>query len=216
VLARELQLHDQRRQGVEAAAREQRVVLGGDAGRIARRRRDADAAVVAGALDVAQHALAADEVEARGAVLGQEGVEIDDVADPRRKAVGDTGDHHAAVGMADQDEVAERLALDGAADVLDVGGEVDVAAEQMAPLAEAGERGRVDPVSGAAERLGDRRPGHAAAPGAVHDHVGLGHRASFHATLARMSWVRPGISTIMTWPQAITSVCHFGSAFTRS
>src|SRR5665213_2762091 len=47
---------------------------------------------------------------------GHEGVEIDQRLDAVRHAVGDAGDDHAAIGMADQDDVVQLLRFDAADD----------------------------------------------------------------------------------------------------
>jgi hypothetical protein len=75
-------------------------------------------------LDAVAHAFALrlrNKVDQRLAVLGHERVEVDQVADPIARAVGDAGCDHPAVAVPDQHEVAQLLALDYAQDILDMG-----------------------------------------------------------------------------------------------
>ena len=65
------------------------------------------------------------DVDERLAVHRVGGVEVDDLADPVGGAVGDTGDHHAAVAVADEDHVVQVLVEQQVHDVVDVGVEVD-------------------------------------------------------------------------------------------
>jgi hypothetical protein len=85
-------------------------------------------------------------VEQRLAVLGHEGVEIDQGTDLRRDLLGDAGDDHAALAMATQYHVRQFLAADDTDDVLNVRVEIDRAVYQVSALAEAGQSRRIDLV----------------------------------------------------------------------
>src|SRR3990172_3806448 len=69
-------------------------------------------------------AAAATEVVDRLPVARQEGVQVDEVGDALRHAVRRARDDHAAVAVADEDEVAQVLVLDDVDHVLDVSAEV--------------------------------------------------------------------------------------------
>ncbi len=74
-------------------------------------------------------------------------VEIDELADPVERAVGDARDHHPAVAVAGEDRVAEVLVVEHVDDVGDVRVEVDVGAQQVGPLTQAGQRRAVNLVA---------------------------------------------------------------------
>src|SRR6185437_9081107 len=96
-------------------------------------------------------------------------VDIGDGGDLVGEPLGDAGDDHAAIGMADEDEFIELLAAHGVANVLDMGREVDRAAEQMRALAEPGQRRIEHAMAARPHALDERGPAVAAAPGAVDD-----------------------------------------------
>ncbi len=106
------------------------------------------------------------------AVLRDEGVDVDAMRDALRDTVGHAGDHHAAVAVPDEDDVAELLEDEQVDDVLDVGVEPHVLGDQVAALAQPGERRPVGLVTAGTEPLGDVAPGPASTPGAVHQDVG--------------------------------------------
>ena len=83
-------------------------------------------------------------------------------------AIGRAGDHHAAVAMADEDDVAQIFHLEERDDVGDMGVEVDVRPRQVRAFAEAGERRGENLVS--LQQGTDEAPAPAAVPGAVHEH----------------------------------------------
>jgi hypothetical protein len=88
--------------------------------------------------------------EAAGGVLaadGVRGVEVDEAGEAGRVAVGDAGDDHAAVAVADEHDLVQVLAREQLDDVLDVGLEGDAAGQQVGPVTAAGERGREDGVT---------------------------------------------------------------------
>jgi hypothetical protein len=70
-------------------------------------------------------------VEKGFAVVGNEGVEIDQRANPVRHPVGDVAHDDTAVGVSDQDDVAQVLPDREIGDIRDMGAEVDVAAQEM-------------------------------------------------------------------------------------
>src|SRR6202035_4521936 len=85
------------------------------------------------------HALAAigQIVEKRFAVLGNEGVEIDQRANPVRHPVGDVARDDTTVGSSDQDDVAQVLPNHEIGDIRDMGVEADVAAQEVGAFSEA-------------------------------------------------------------------------------
>jgi hypothetical protein len=99
-------------------------------------------------LDAADHlGPAAGRGHERGGQLGQRlavhrgrRVEVDEVADAVRRPIGDAGDHHAAVAVADQDHVPQVLVVEHRHHVPDVGVEVDLRAQQVRPLPQSGQR----------------------------------------------------------------------------
>jgi hypothetical protein len=102
---------------------------------------------------------------------GVGGVEVDELADPVGGQVGGAGDDHAAVAVAHEDHVVQPLVVQDGGDIAGVEVEVDGRADEVRPLAEAGQRRRVHLVAG-----GPQEPGHAlvapaAVPPAVHQYV---------------------------------------------
>jgi hypothetical protein len=65
-------------------------------------------------------------------VLRQEGVEIDERGNFLRYAVSDAADHHATIGMTDENDIAQILVPD---DVLNMRVEIDLTAEEVLALA---------------------------------------------------------------------------------
>ena len=82
---------------------------------------------------------ASGEPEHAVAVVGHEGVEVHEVADPLGDVLQRSGDHDPAVGEPEQHDVGEVLVEDLVDDVADVGGEVDLRAHEVDPLADARE-----------------------------------------------------------------------------
>ena len=78
---------------------------------------------------------------------GKEGVEIDQRGDQLGDPVGDAGDHHAAIGMAGQHDIAQAFVMKDIQNVGDVGREIDRAGQQVRTLALPGQRRREDPVA---------------------------------------------------------------------
>ena len=72
------------------------------------------------------------QVEQAVAVVGREGIEIDQLADALTRAVGDAGRDHAAIGMADQVDAGEILEFQHAENVGDVRLEIDIGIGEMA------------------------------------------------------------------------------------
>jgi hypothetical protein len=70
-------------------------------------------------------------VEKGFAVLGNEGAEIDERANPVRHPVGNVACDETAVGMSDQDDVAQVLPNHEIGHIGDMGVEADVAAQEM-------------------------------------------------------------------------------------
>src|SRR6185312_7528628 len=101
--------------------------------------------------------------------FGQERIDIGDGVDLGGEPLGHAGDDHAAIGMADQDEFIELFAAHRVADILDMGREIDRAAEQMRTLAEPGQRRIEHAVAAGAHAIDEWGPAIAAAPGAMDD-----------------------------------------------
>ena len=83
-------------------------------------------------------------------------------------AVGDAGDHHAAIGVPGQHDVAQVLAAEDGENVFDVQAEVDVAGNEMRPFALAGEGGGEDVMAAGAQPCRHLMIAPTTAPGAVH------------------------------------------------
>lgn len=79
--------------------------------------------------------------------VGTKRVEVVNVAEPLCDPVADGGDDHAAVAVTDEDHVVQVGRLYQANHVGDVRVQVDRRAEQVAAVAEAGERWRVHVVA---------------------------------------------------------------------
>ena len=75
------------------------------------------------------------EVDEGLAVFRDEGVEIYDLRNALRRAIGDTGRDHAAIAVAEQHDIAQLLAFEDANHVVDVGFEVVFRTRQMRALA---------------------------------------------------------------------------------
>jgi hypothetical protein len=107
------------------------------------------------------------EIEQALAVRRNERVEINERPERVRRALGDTGDHHAAVGVATEDNVGQVLALKHTANVSDVRVKIDVSTHQVRPLTQARQGGRVDLMARQAQQRRDPPPAPAAVPRAV-------------------------------------------------
>ena len=76
---------------------------------------------------------------------GSKRVEVDQVLDAAGHAVGHAGDDHAAVTVADQDNVVQIFPQDDVDDVLNVRVEVNVGAGEIGMFTLAGERRAIRP-----------------------------------------------------------------------
>src|SRR5262249_36943978 len=110
----------------------------------------------------------------------------------------------AAIGMADEHEIAQPFVFDDAKHIGNVQGEVDARAEQVCSVAETGVRRCEHVVPAGAQAVDDALPGPAAMPGAVNEDEGLGvsgwHVASASSLFslhAVKTWMR-GSSPRMT------------------
>jgi hypothetical protein len=112
--------------------------------------------------------------EGRLVVLRQQRVEIDEVADAFRHAVGDAGHREAAEGVAHEDHVLQLLRFQHRGDVLHEGVDGDGARHQVPALAEPGLGRREDAVALGTQPVRGVLPDPAAAPGAMHQDKGLG------------------------------------------
>jgi hypothetical protein len=81
------------------------------------------------------------------AVLRQKRVQVHQPGEARRRLLGDPGDYHAPVAVADQHHAREVVELQDGEDILDVGLETDVLGEQVRPLPQAGHCRREDVVA---------------------------------------------------------------------
>src|SRR5271156_1556995 len=72
-------------------------------------------------------------------VLRHEGVEIDERGNFLRHAVGDAADHHAAIGMADQNDIGQIRVVDNADHISNMRVEIDLTAEEVLACADAGQ-----------------------------------------------------------------------------
>ena len=127
------------------------------------------------AVDVPVVFVLAGRVPQRLAVGGQERVDVDDCVDACAEAGGDAGNHHAAVGMAGEDEAVEAFLADLAADVVDVIGQRDPRMQLVRAHAEPGQRGHDHAVAGLLKLGREPLVSLPAAPGAMDQHV-IGHR----------------------------------------
>ena len=74
--------------------------------------------------------------------------------------------------MPDEDHVAQILGVQHRDDVPDVQVEIDLAAQQVCPLAETGQRRRIDLVARGSQQSGYALIAPAPVPAAVHQYVG--------------------------------------------
>ncbi|KAK0347484.1 hypothetical protein LTR94_002338 [Friedmanniomyces endolithicus] len=103
-------------------------------------------------------------------VPGMGGVQIDQLADALGRAIGDTGDHHPAIAVPDQDDILQPLERHQRHDVLDMRVEVDVGVQQMGALAKARQRRAMDLMPRRAQPPGDLLIAPAAMPPAMYQH----------------------------------------------
>jgi hypothetical protein len=75
------------------------------------------------------------EVDQGIAVFRNKGVEINQGCNLAGQRIGDAGHHHAAIGVADQNDVRQAFFLDNVRDIGDVGVEIDARVHQMDALA---------------------------------------------------------------------------------
>jgi hypothetical protein len=99
------------------------------------------------------------------AVFGHHRVQEHQVGDPFRDGVGDARDDHPRVAVPDEHDVA--LVLEQADDVVDVGAEPDLRAQQVGLVAVAGQGRREHPVSGGFQARDHPIPAASAVPSAV-------------------------------------------------
>jgi len=138
---------------------------------------------------------------------------------PVRHAVHDARDDHAAVAVADEDEVAQVLVLNDVDHVLDVGAQVRLRRAEVHALADAGEGRREDRVTGAPEQGPHALPDEAASPGAVHENEarhlpsfsvipspwqGEGQGEGLYASSSSSATSSAGRSSGTMWPQSIS------------
>jgi hypothetical protein len=130
-----------------------------------------------------------------------ERIDIDEPLDPVRQAVGDARDHHAAIGVADQADVAQIVRFDVADDRQDRLLEANLLA--IVVLVVAGDRRAMHDVAALSQMSGHRFHFGAGVPRAVNQNVSVCHSRlpsiSKNRTLIRTG-VRPG------WPDSATLI----------
>ena len=89
--------------------------------------------------------------------------------DPIRHRIRGAADHAAAIGMAAEDHLVELLPADQIDDIIDVHLKIDLARQQVASFAHAGERRREHMMALIEKRAPDPCPAPAAVPGTVHE-----------------------------------------------
>jgi hypothetical protein len=114
----------------------------------------------------------AGHVEERLPVDRRGGIEEHQLADPVGDPVGGTRDHHPAIAVTDQDDVAQVLEVQYRRDVLDVVAQVHLRIEQVGPLSQAGQGRRVDLVPLGAQDAGHPLIAPPAVAATVDEHVG--------------------------------------------
>ncbi len=102
--------------------------------------------------------------------LRHDGIKIDKRANARRQPAGDTRNDHAAIGMADENDILEILPFDVVDDIKHMGVGNDVGRREMAALAKAGQRRRRHIMTTATKRQLKRAPAPAAMPCTMHKH----------------------------------------------
>src|SRR5581483_5171592 len=85
-------------------------------------------------------------------------------------AVGDASNNNPAIAMADQNHIVEVFENQDVHHVLNVGAEADGWREEVRPLAEPGEGGSEDLMSGCTQQRGHLAPAPTAMPGAMDEH----------------------------------------------
>ena len=115
--------------------------------------------------------LSARQVIHRLAVRRHERIEIDQMAHPVGKPVGDARRHHAAVTVTNEDHVPPILVFEHCSHVLDMGLEIDHRMREMGALAEACVGGGDELVAGGPQQWPHLLPRPASAPGAMANHV---------------------------------------------
>ena len=110
-------------------------------------------------------------------------VEVDELGDPFVGAVGDPGDHHAAVAVTDEDHVDQVAVTNEVDHLVDVGVEVDAGVDEVGALADAQQRRRVDLVAGVAERPDHPVPAPRAVSASMNEDVGRHLAASRRSAL---------------------------------
>ena len=123
-------------------------------------------------VDVELPPLFAGDIPERLAIGRQEGVQIDQGADAAGAASGHAGDHHAAIGVADQDRVGDVLVFQDVRHVLDVGRERDAGMGKVRAFTQAGEGDDIDLVTRRSHQPRRLLVAPAAGPGAVHQYEG--------------------------------------------
>ena len=153
---------------VDAAAIDPRPVFGIDGERLGRSRRHPKAhGARSGALLETGRRFGGQEIEDGLSVVRHQGVEIDQRAKPFGRLVGHTGDHHAAIAVAAQDDVGQFLTAKNAKSILDMRIEVGCLVKKVRPFSKAGQRRREHVMTGLAQARCDPRPAPAPLPGAV-------------------------------------------------
>ena len=103
-------------------------------------------------------------------LLRHDGIKIDKRANARRQPAGDTRNDHAAIGMADENDILEILPSDMVDNIKHMGVGNDVGRRKMAALTKTGQRRRRYIMTAATKRPLKRASAPAAMPCTMHKH----------------------------------------------
>src|SRR5262249_46492475 len=101
-------------------------------------------------------------------ILRHEGVEIDERGNFIRHAVGYATDHHAAIGIADENDIRQIRVVDTADHILNMWVEIDLPAEEVLAGADTGQGRSVYVMTRLAQPWRQFPPNHTAGPAAMH------------------------------------------------
>ena len=104
------------------------------------------------------------------AVLGHEGINVDELFNTVGHAVSHASDNHATVTVSNENDVVQVFPDDVVNEIVDMGVEINVGAGQMVAFAESGQGGAADFVTVGGQDLIHLLPIPAAAPSPRHEH----------------------------------------------
>ncbi len=129
-------------------------------------------------LDASGHDLGREPGERRLSVFEHDGIEIHELTNALRYAIGRAGDRQSTKAVAHQNDIGQVLVFEDVDDVLDEYTEIDRGRKQMRTFAEPAEGGGQDLMPVIPQDPGDRFPAPSAVPGAVNENVGRAFTAS--------------------------------------